>query len=68
MTEERYFICKTTRMLEYLRKNGFMPVQTLIDYKNPKYYVWKFIETPEFIEYRDKWFEQIKTLKEEENK
>lgn len=65
--EERYFICKTSRMLEFLRKKGFVPCQTLPDYHNPKYYVWKFIETPEFIVARDEWFAKIKDFKNNNN-
>ena len=61
--ENEYFICKTSRMLEYLRKLGFIPIKTLPDYKNPKYYVWKFEQTPEFIVARDEWFRQIEELK-----
>ena len=63
MTETKYFICKTSRMLEFLRKKGFIPVQVLPDYQNPRYFVWKFEETPEFISARDEWFEQVKEFK-----
>lgn len=61
--EKSYFICRTTRMLEFLRKKGFIPVQTLPDFFNPKYYIWKFEETPEFIEARDEWFRLIADFK-----
>ena len=50
-------------MLGFLRKKGFIPVQTLPDLHNPKFFVWKFEETPEFIAARDEWFELIADYK-----
>lgn len=61
--ETKYFICKTSRMLEFLRKKGFIPIQVLPDYHNPKYYVWKFEETPDFILARDEWFKKVEDYK-----
>lgn len=63
MDENKYFICKTSRMLEFLRLKGFIPCQTLPDYFNPKFLVWKFEQTPEFIVARDEWFKQVEEYK-----
>ena len=63
MEEKKYFVCKTSRMLEYLVSKGFNPTHREVDFNNPRYFVWKFEETPAFIEARDAWFEQVKKLK-----
>ena len=36
------FCCKRLRLLEYLRKEGFMPYATIPEASNPKYYNWLF--------------------------
>ena len=63
LNAQPYFICKTTRMLEFLRLKGFIPVQTMPDYFNPKYLVWKFEQTPEFVLARDEWFSMVEEYK-----
>lgn len=66
--DHQFFICKTTRMLEFLRKKGFIPVRTLPEIHNPKYFVWVFEQTPEFVVARDEWFEKVKAYKASLNK
>lgn len=63
MAEKKYFICRKTRMLQFLRNKGFIPVDTLPDLRNPKFYVWQFEETPELIKARDEWFEMVAEYK-----
>ncbi|MBQ2408864.1 MAG: hypothetical protein II309_05465 [Bacilli bacterium] len=55
-----YYTCKRLRLLEYLRKEGFLPYMTLPDVDNPKYNVWRFKNTPELEEAIDKYFKEMK--------
>ena len=68
MNAQPYFICRTYRMLEFLRNKGFIPVDTMPDFRNPKFYVWKFEQTPDFIKARDEWFEQVQEYLANNNK
>ena len=43
----KVFCCKRLRLLEYLRKKGFMPFATVPEVSNPKYYNWLFYNTPD---------------------
>lgn len=47
-------------MLVYLRKKGFVPIQTLPDVNNPKYFVWRFEMTPQLEEAIKEYFVSIK--------
>lgn len=43
-----YYYCKRLRMLEYLKKRGFLPATTIPDMNNPKYNIWLFEWTEDF--------------------
>lgn len=43
----KYYVCKKMRLLTHLHKNGFMPIRTQPDIKNPKYLVWIFENSEE---------------------
>lgn len=58
-----YYLCKRMRMLEYLRNKGFIPEATLPDMQNPKYYVWRFKNTPELEDAINEYFEILQTNK-----
>ena len=51
-----FYTCKRLRMLEYLKKEGFVPFMTLPDVNNPRYNVWRFKNTPELEEAIDRYF------------
>ena len=50
------YTCKRMRLLEYLKRNGFLPVMTVPDCDNPRYNVWKFVNTPELEECIENYF------------
>lgn len=54
--KQEYYICKRLRLLEFLRKKGFVPFITLPDINNPKYNVWKFKNTPELEDAINEYF------------
>ena len=63
--DRKTFLCKRSRMLEFLRKKGFIPVKTLPDFVNPKYYNWLFENSPELEEAITEYFEQYEAWKAE---
>lgn len=40
--KSNFYVCKRMRMLEFLKKKGYLPVRTEPDIYNPKYNVWIF--------------------------
>lgn len=40
--ESNFYVCKRLRMLEHLKKNGYLPIRSEPDINNPKYTVWIF--------------------------
>lgn len=55
-----YYTCKRIRLLSYLRAKGFIPYETIPDLQNPKYYNWKFHNTPELQEAIEEYFSRYK--------
>ena len=37
-----YYVCSRLRLVEHLKKRGFLPIKTLPDKNNPKYNVWVY--------------------------
>lgn len=56
--KNEYYTCKRSRMLSWLIKEGFEPYETLPDFTNPKFCVWRFKNTPELEEKVEEWFSQ----------
>jgi len=56
----KYYICKRLRMLEYLRKKGFVPQRTMPDINNPKFNVWQFEYTSDLEQAIRIYFAEIK--------
>ena len=49
----KYYVCKRMRLLEFLIKKGYVPIRTEPDIQNPKYNVWIYensIELADAIE------------------
>jgi hypothetical protein len=46
-------------MLSYLREKGFIPYATIPDINNPKYYNWRFKNTPELKEAIDEYIKGL---------
>lgn len=51
-----FYTCKRLRLLEYLKKEGFMPYLTLPDVNNPRYNVWRFKNSPELEDAIERYF------------
>lgn len=59
----KVFVCTRLRMLNYLRKLGFIPFETVAEIDNPKYLNWLFENSPEleiainnyFNTQKDRW-------------
>lgn len=43
------YVCRRLRLLSYLKEKGYLPYRTQPDYRNPRFYVWLFEETPELL-------------------
>lgn len=54
----KYYTCKRARLLKFLRDKGFVPYETILDYKNPKYYNWRFYNTPKLQKAIEEYFSQ----------
>ena len=62
--EKKFYICKRLRMLEHLKKNGFLPIRSEPDIHNPRYTVWIFENSPELLDTIDEFIEiQARRLK-----
>lgn len=48
--KREFYVVKRLRLLEYLKKLGFNPVETIPDADNPKYNWWLFKNTAELNE------------------
>lgn len=55
-----FYTCKRLRLLEFLKKKGFVPIMTLPDVDNPRYNVWRFKNTPELEDAIDEYFANLK--------
>lgn len=57
----RIYICKRMPMLNYLRRRGFIPYETVAEPENPRYLNWKFINSPELESAISDYFDLIKS-------
>lgn len=61
MKHGNYYTCKRMRLLEYLLRNGYVPVETVPDPQNWKYKHWIFENTgEEFEACIERYFEGLK--------
>ena len=56
--ENKYYVCKRMRLLEYLKDRGFLPVRTEPDIHKPKYNVWIYENSPELADAIENYLEQ----------
>lgn len=54
-----YYTVKRWRLLQYLMKLGFKPLETLPDPTNPHYCWWKFKNSAEFEDAIEAYFENM---------
>ena len=59
----KYYTCKRLRMLEYLRKKGFVAQRTMPDINNPRFNVWQFEYTSELEQAIKAYFAELKSCK-----
>ena len=57
----KIYTCKRIPMLNYLRRRGFIPYDTVAEPENPRFLNWKFYNSPELEDAIDKYFALIKS-------
>ena len=55
----KVYTCKRIPMLNYLRRRGFIPFDTIAEIKNPKYLNWQFHNSPQLEDAIDEYFDQL---------
>lgn len=56
------YVCRRMRLLQYLKKRGFLPFETRPDSFNPRYRVWIFEPTKELLDCVDSYYNGRKAL------
>lgn len=56
-----YYVCRRLRLLGHLQQNGFEPVETIPDAKNPRYRCWLFVSTPALLQAVEDYYNNIPT-------
>lgn len=54
-----YYVCRRLRLLNHLRSNGFMPVETVPDANNPRYNCWLFVSSPQLMQLVEEYYNSI---------
>ena len=61
MTKEtNIYVCRRLKLLDFLQKKGFEVIDTIPDYRNPRFKCWTFQRTPELLAAVEEYYEPIK--------
>lgn len=55
------YICKRLKLLDFLMKRGFEPIDTIPDAMNPKFRWWTFHKTPELMNAVEEYYSMMPT-------
>lgn len=59
MKEQKTYVCKKMRLMNYLSDKDFYPYRITRDKFNPKYYIWLYTDSEELREAIEDYYSQL---------